>query len=200
MPDPRDARVSVACEARASEACKGTHVLSIREEAKTRARNGGVYLCLPCMRRLHVSGRRNPNARHMTLDDGFLDTLDTEGKAYLLGWIASDGAIRKGTITLVVHDKDRVVLDTLIGITGAELPVFKKTEDQSGFSINSQRVVRAVCGHLGIPPGKKSHTVGFPDLATDALRWAFLRGFFDGDGFVAQTGLRTSPRCGIATS
>jgi deoxyuridine 5'-triphosphate nucleotidohydrolase len=200
MPDPRDERVSVTCEAIASEACMGTHLISRRAEAKTRARNEGRYLCLPCSRRLKFSGRTNPSARHMHLDDGFLDVLDTEGKAYLLGWIASDGAIRKGTITLVVHDKDRVVLDTLIQITGAELPVFKKTEGQSGFSINSQRIVRAVCGHLGITPGRKSKTVRFPELAGDSLRWAFLRGYFDGDGYVAKPGLRTAPRCGIATT
>ena len=199
MSDPRDARVPVTCEARASEKCHGTHAISVRAQQKNRARNGGRYLCLPCSRRLKFSGRQNPNARHMDLDDGLLDTIDTEGKAYLLGWIASDGSVTEGTIALSVHDKDRLILGALLRILGTDLPVYGKGESQSGVSINSQRMVRAVCGHLGIAPGKKSHTVGFPDLASDALRWAFVRGFFDGDGHVASPGTRTAPRCGITT-
>lgn len=197
--DPRDERVPVACEARASEKCLGTHAISRRAQQKTRARNGGRYLCLPCSRRLKHSGRANPNARHMDLDDGLLDTIDTEGKAYLLGWIASDGSVRPGTVTLLIHPKDAPVLAQLLRIVGATLPM---TEHNGlvGFSINSQQVVRAVCRHLGIEPGKKSHAVGFPDLGSDELRWAFVRGFFDGDGYVASPGARTAPRCGLTTN
>ena len=194
----RDERIEVTCEAKVSETCRGTHRISRRAEQKNRARNEGRYLCLPCSRRLKFSGRDNPNARHMTLDDGFLDTIDTEGKAYVLGWIASDGSVREGTITLQIHKKDRPVLETLLHILGADLPIFER-RDQAGFSVNSQRAVRAVCKHLGITPGKKSRTAQFPNLPSDALRWAFVRGFFDGDGHVAKPGTRSSPRCGITT-
>ena len=197
--DPRDERVPVACEARASEKCRGTQAISRRAQQKTRARNGGRYLCMPCSRRLKHSGRSNPNARHMDLDDAFLDTIATEGQAYLLGWIASDGSVTAGTVTLQIHPKDATVLAPLLRIVGAALPVFERG-GLVGFSINSQQVVRAVCRHLGIEPGKKSHTVGFPELESDALRWAFVRGFFDGDGHVVRPGTRTAPRCGITTS
>ena len=199
MPDSRDERILVTCEAQASEGCPGTHAISRRAEQTNRARNGGRYLCLPCSRRLTFSGRANPNARHMTLDDALLDTIDTEAKAYLLGWIASDGSVRKGTVSIQTHRKDRLVLGSILRSVGAELPV-AETPDRAGISFNSQQIARAVCRHLRIVPGKKSQTVGFPDLATDALRWAFVRGFFDGDGHVAKPGTRTAPRCGITTN
>ena len=199
MSDPRDCKRPVVCESQVSGACKGTHAISLRAQQKNRARNGGRYLCLPCSRRLKHSGRNNPNARHMALDDGFLDTIDTEGKAYLLGWIASDGSVREGTFALQIHQKDSPVLGQLNQILGADLPVFTRG-DQVGIAINSEKMVRAVCGHLGIEPGRKSRTVQFPDLATDDLKWAFVRGFFDGDGHVIKPGTRTAPRCGITTS
>ncbi|WP_420455199.1 hypothetical protein [Rubrivirga sp.] len=199
MRDPRDEKVSVTCEAQASETCVGTHAISVRAVAKTRARNGGWYLCLPCSRRLKFSGRANPNARHMSLDDAALDTIDTEGKAYLLGWIASDGSVSEGTVSLQIHAKDRLVLGTLLRILGADLPVTERG-DRVGISINSRQIARAVCRHLGIGPGKKSGTVRFPDLSSEDLRWAFVRGVFDGDGHVVAPGrTRTAPRCGITT-
>lgn len=198
--DSRDELVEVACDFGASGPCRERYTISRRAAQKNRARNGGRLICLFCSRKLKYSGRSNPNAHHMALDDGFLDRIDTEGKAYLLGWIASDGSIRKGTITLVVHNKDSLILNTLLRILGAALPIFAKAEKQSGFAINSRQMVSAACRHLGIEPGKKSRTVQFPDLASDDLRWAFVRGFFDGDGYVATPGTRTAPRCGITTN
>jgi deoxyuridine 5'-triphosphate nucleotidohydrolase len=196
--DPRDERIPISCEAGTSEGCKRSYQVSIRAEAKNRGHNGGRFICLPCSRYEKNSGRQNPNARHLSLDDGCFSKVDTEGKAYLLGWIASDGSITRGTIALFVHRKDSAILRQWNQIIGAELPT-RSLRNLVGISINSQQIVSDVCRWLGARPGKKSAAVGFPALASDELTWAFLRGFFDGVGSVFAPTQERGPRCNLTT-
>lgn len=196
--DPRDARVPVRCESARSQGCRKSYDVSLRAEAKNRGRNSGRFICLPCSRFEKFSGRNNPNARYSSLDDSFFQTIDTEGKAYLLGWIASDGTITRGSIGVFIHRKDESVIRQWKQILGAELRTLK-VRDLVGISINSQQVVRDVCRWLKIEPGKKSATVGFPELADDSLTWAFVRGFFDGDGSIVRPNQERGPRCNIVT-
>jgi len=58
-----------------------------------------------------------------------------------------------------------------------------------------------VCRLLKVNPGKKSHTVSFPDLETDDLKWHFLRGLFDGDGCIVKPSNAVNfPICAISSS
>lgn len=201
--DPRDVRVKVTCELQVAESCSKTYTISMRAEAKNRARNKGTYMCLVCSRRSKFSGRSNPNTKHHGLDDHFLSDINTEGKAYLLGWLASDGHVSQFVTSTVlrIHSKDRGVLDQLIEIVGCPLPIFERSHKQVGFSVNSRQVQQDVCRHLKISKGKKAFTVGFPDLPTDELRLSFIRGFFDGDGTIRKpSATRQTPECAITTN
>lgn len=197
--DPRDALTSVTCDSRSSPKCRGTYRVSLRAEAKNRARNDGTFLCLQCSRRLKFSGRSNPNARHLSLDDALFERIDSEGKAYLLGWIASDGSISRGTIQLYIHPKDTEVVYQWLRILGTSLPIVRRPR-LVGIQICSRRIVDDVCRWLDIQSGKKSATVGFPQLHDDQLKWAFLRGYFDGDGSVVAPTQARGPRCKITTN
>lgn len=125
--------------------------------------------------------------------------VDSEEKAYLLGWIASDATVQEGRITLFLHERDRSLVRRLRDIACPDLPIRKKGARLRGFSISSARVVRDVCGLLEIAPGKKSRSVSFPELQSSSLQWAFVRGLFDGDGSVATPKPRGQtmpyPRC-----
>ena len=56
---------------------------------------------------ISVLGRGNQNSRYKQLDDTFFSEIDSPSKAYLLGWIASDGTIGKnGTISIALHKRD----------------------------------------------------------------------------------------------
>ncbi|MBX3231512.1 MAG: hypothetical protein KIT84_24215 [Labilithrix sp.] len=150
---------------------------------------------------LESSGRNNP------LDDDFFATIDSDAKAYLLGWIASDGSIHKnGSISIYIHQKDAYVLEQLRDAVCPALPIRpKKGTLLRGLSFSSKAIVRDVCRWLGITPGKKDAVVRFPALPTDALKWAFVRGFFDGDGSVSspRAGKKNGtpyPRCTIAST
>lgn len=199
------------CEFGASPSCKREWSIEQRLANETLANNDGKLVCAPCSRALKRSGRTNPNCRYPELDDRFFETIDSEEKAYLLGWIASDGSIRKGTIALYVHERDGATLRRLRDLVCASLPLKRKTTNLIGFAVNSQRIAADVCRWLDIDPGKKDAVVAFPRVDDEALRWAFLRGIFDGDGTISSVnaaarrvetrgGHWPSPRCAIASN
>jgi dUTP pyrophosphatase len=58
-----------------------------------------------------------------------------------------------------------------------------------------------ICNWLDISPGKKSEVVNFPRFNKDTITWAFIRGYFDGDGHVASFENKKSyPICGITSN
>lgn len=175
---------------------------------ETRANNGGKIICMYCSRTLKSVGRANPNTRYTHLDDAFFDVIDTEEKAYLLGWIASDGAITANSIAIYAHEKDRSTLARLRDVICRDLPLRPKKPKLVGFTINSKRIVSEVCRRLDIAPGKKSDVVSFARFDDERLGWAFLRGLFDGDGSISSVDAATrragtgwpAPRCNITSN
>jgi deoxyuridine 5'-triphosphate nucleotidohydrolase len=203
-------RVTVRCEFGACERCRKEWDIEERLANETRAKNAGKIICQFCSIALKRSGRTNPNARYLDLRDDFFARVDSEAKAYLLGWIASDGSVRKNTISIFIHEQDRNTLERLRDLLCVSLPI-KRTRNLVGFSINSSQIAADVCRLLDIKPGKKDAVISFPTLDSEELRWAFLRGVFDGDGSitsVAAAEKRTAggkrgwpaPRCSIATT
>lgn len=152
-----------------------------------------------------MQGRGNPNCRYH-FDDGYLDVIDSEAKAYLLGWIASDGSLRKSGYTIAIHKRDRRILETLSEeISGGSIPVKVKKSGLVYLTINSSRMSSAACRHLSIGPRKKSNIVQFPIL-TDELKPIFMRGYFEGDGCISSFNSAIkrsrwpSPRCSISSN
>lgn len=203
-------RVAVTCELRIASDCRSEWTIEERLANETRARNDGKLLCARCSIALKRTGRTNPNARYQDLDDSLFSSIETEAMAYLLGWIASDGSVTANSIALYIHDKDAETLRRLRDLACVSLPLTRKPPRLVGFTINSKRIVGDVCRWLEITPGKKSATVSFPKLASPELGWAFLRGYFDGDGSVTsldaaltratrRSGWPT-PRCSISSN
>jgi deoxyuridine 5'-triphosphate nucleotidohydrolase len=182
-PAKRYARTIVKCDSGISPKCKGTYTVNRANFQITRAKNG-QDICLFCARTSKYSGRSNPNCKYPGVNDSFFKDIDTEGKAYLLGWIASDGTVAEGGIEIGVHKKDKEIVDVWNRILGTSLPMSgPNLHNMVGWSINSREISRDVCYHLKISPGKKSDKFRIPSLS-DSLSWAFLRGWFDGDGSV----------------
>lgn len=144
-------------------------------------------------------GDKNPNKSHV-FNTSLLNNIDTEEKAYLLGWITSDGSIRKNSIMISIHKKDVSLLENLSQYIFGKNNVKKhKNRKMVSITINSKEMQEDVCRHLNIQPGKKAFTVKYPNLPEELHRH-FIRGVFDGDGFVSSTGSKvTEPRCGISS-
>jgi len=177
---------NVSCDFGISEKCRQKYTMEFRQYVKLTKTNNGKLPCLFCSRSLKFSNRNNPNTKYKSLDDNFFKKVDSREKAYLLGWIASDGHIGKRGFILRIHKKDKDVLLKLKSIICQEIPIRYKrttTSDLCSFEINSKEISKDLCKLLNISPGKKSSVISFPTIDKKYL-WDFVRGYFDGDGTI----------------
>ena len=185
--------VRICCELKASSKCRQHRIGEYRSIVETCERNEGKYVCLQCSRTTKNMGRGNPNCKY-AFDDNFLKDIDTEFKAYLLGWIGSDGGFgHDGTIKIHIHEKDNDILEKLRDGICKDIPIAQSKDwHMRSLSICSTTMSADACRWLGLSfkkggSYKKSSIVQFPRLKSDELKWAFLRGYFDGDGCIYAT-------------
>jgi len=160
-------------------------------------RHGDVNYITPEWR----AGRGNPNCRHPNLNDSYLAAIDSPDKAYLLGWIASDGHVNHDSVVITVHAKDRQILSSLAALVGHNGPrLIKSKKVMWGLSLNSTQLAHDAARHLGLPVDVKKDAIVEPLQTTDSnLKWAFMRGFFDGDGSVRLPSGTRTPECNVAS-
>lgn len=198
--------VTCECEFKTSPKCRGHRTGEFRDFQAIRSRNAGRYICVACSRHLKSSGRNNPNARY-NVDDRMFKVIDTEAKAYLLGFIASDGSLGKGgQLAISIHKRDIDVLFTLKRVLNLNVPILPRRGIKAHMvtlCLNSTELMRDAAALLGVPLGgsmKKDRLVQMPTLKSETLQWAFIRGYFDGDGSVNEpTRTHRSPQVSIAS-
>ena len=135
--------------------------------------------------------RRTPSEtlRTRSCDHHYFDRIDTEEKAYWLGFLAADGCVvehaaRTFVIRLALASKDRDHLlryRSAIGSTHAVIDYTTKSgHGGNSLSIASPELAAGLAAH-GISP-RKTFTHEWPtNIRPDLLRH-YLRGYFDGDG------------------
>lgn len=132
------------------------------------------------------------------LDEAYFDAIDTEAKAYWLGFITADGCVQTGkvgasgwrhdVVTVKLKASDAGHLEKLKAGIGAEAPVRPVPQRTSGhpavdIAFSSARLVGTLI-RLGVTP-RKSLTV-MPWRGPDALMRHYWRGMFDGDGTIVK--------------
>lgn len=125
--------------------------------------------------------RLNPN-----LKENYFSNIDSNEKAYWLGWIISDGAITyqpkksKFQLALTIKKSDEDILHLLEQDLGVENKVY---DSQNGkykrFNLSSKNIILDLV-NLGINQNK-SLNVKVP-IFDKKYNAAFIRGLFDGDG------------------
>ena len=138
----------------------------------------------------------NHVARKYYSDFSIFEKIDTEEKAYWLGFIAADGCNyqREGNASLIIniHQKDKEHLEKFKSFmkSNAEIKDFIQT---AGFSnntpmskivINSKKLSNDLC-NLGIIP-RKSLILDVPKIDSN-FYLPFILGYFDGDGSIFET-------------
>ncbi len=196
----------VQCSSQKSEKCTKELVSEYRHILKICNNNHGQYICMFCSRNTKFSGRGNPNTKY-NIDDDFLKHIDTEFKAYLLGWIASDGSLASsGSITIAIDLKDILLLSQLRDGICEKIPIKeKKNTNLVSLTINSTNMKNDISKWLGLDfkfgeSHKKSSKVRFPNLSSDILKWHFLRGYFDGDGCIHIKKKNMTPHASISSN
>jgi len=125
------------------------------------------------------------------LDETFFEKIDTQEKAYVLGWWYSDGNVMEsGTIRIAIQQSDEEILQKIKKILKYDGPFhYKKAREehhqpQIELCINRQKMAQDLI-KLGCHPNKSMNLM-FPTLEQvpiDLVRH-FVRGYFDGDGSV----------------
>lgn len=200
--------INVLCEYSVSQHCRLAYEGAYRDIVITAKNHNNKICCFNCSRILKAShasrgsGRNNSNCKYKNLNDKLFSIIDTQEKAYILGWIASDGHVGKGQITITSIDEG--VLCDLRDNVCEDLPVKKLAKDGHiiyRLSVCSKQIAEDVKNHLKlISFGKKDTVVNFPNLQTEDLSWAFVRGYFDGDGSVNLADGSKHPGCDITSN
>ena len=129
---------------------------------------------------ISAAKRLNPN-----LIENYFENIDSDDKAYWLGWFISDGAITyqpeksKFQIELTIKEEDEDILHLLEKDLGVQNKVYRSQNKYKRFSLGSKKIVTDLI-NLGITQNK-TFSVKVPQFYKK-FNSAFLRGLFDGDG------------------
>ncbi|HLO11261.1 MAG TPA: LAGLIDADG family homing endonuclease [Pseudoneobacillus sp.] len=137
------------------------------------------------------------NKKHQ-LNESYFENIDSEEKAYWLGFIMADGCVYKQESTyrfqMNLNSKDKDTLVKLNQVISSDYEVKDKLVNNhpvSMLKINSKEF----CEHLinkGVIP-KKSGKEVVPNIDRDLVRH-FIRGYFDGDGSLVITKRKDSDK------
>lgn len=131
---------------------------------------------------------RPPEEAHkiFQIKEDFLDKIDTQEKAYFLGFMYADGNVHKkdSSCKIELHEKDIDILIKIQNILyissypkiGTDREVYKY------ITIYSDRIKQKLIENGCIP--NKTFSLKMPSLDSDLL-CHFIRGLFDGDGCIA---------------
>jgi len=136
-------------------------------------------------------------ARKHHFDEHYFDVIDTEEKAYFLGFIYGDGNnfYKKNRISINLNSVDKEILEKFSDLISKEKLV--KTYTRSNGKEVSELVLvsKHLSNHmktLGIVQ-RKSEILTFPEWLDEKLHKHFIRGLIDSDGCVyIKNGKNTS--------
>lgn len=144
-----------------------------------------------------LSREQYPSGARYDVDLNFFNKIDTEEKAYILGFLCADGHIdaKSYRITISLQNSDIDILEKIRTAMHSTHPIktdilrsnpYKKSNNkilkQCSLNINGKNLVTPLI-EMGIC-GKKTYTLdgSVCKMIPENLMKHFLRGYFDGDG------------------
>lgn len=136
--------------------------------------------------------RTGVGRRKYNLNENYFDIIDTQNKAYILGFLFADGSNcrDKSTVTISLQEEDKYILEAMRNEIKSEKELefldYSNKHD-FGYSYKNQYRLLLYSSHicdslikLGMIPNK-SLQLDFPKIPKN-LYSHFIRGYFDGDG------------------
>jgi transposase len=139
--------------------------------------------------------------RKYTINENYFDNIDTQEKAYILGFLYADGGnVQKSNFTSIhLNIKDIDILYKISDKIYCEnsqdrVNIYERIKKDKKFThcnlnINSKYICNQLA-KLGCGP-RKSFTLTFPEWLIDSdLQRHFIRGYYDGDGGLHLTNVK----------
>jgi len=123
--------------------------------------------------------------RKYEINEHALDIIDTEAKAYILGFIAADGYVGKDGLGFTLHERDAGILPRIQVVLGSTHKIRPIARNRVALDISSRTLARRLAG-LGLK-SPKTFTMKPPTEIPQDLLHHWLRGYWDGDGWLTTT-------------
>lgn len=123
--------------------------------------------------------------RKYILNENFFQDIDSEEKAYFLGFLFADGYVNEkfGYVDITINNKDIEILNLFVKhIYVNDRPLKSIRNEYVRLIINSNKIVNDLKYHGCFQ--KKTFGLKFPKTINKQYIRDFIRGYFDGDGCV----------------
>lgn len=117
-------------------------------------------------------------------EEDFFSTINTEAKAYCLGWAAGCSTGDGSGIKISADSKNIELVKTLRNCMSFNSRIVYDF-DTVTFAVNPTKVVSDILNHLQFSSDEeKNSSVDMPDTLNRFFMWAFIRGLFDSKGSI----------------
>lgn len=146
---------------------------------------------------IKIKKQGSGNNRKINLNENYFDEINTENKAYVLGWLISDGYVNNYKLTFCI--KDLEILELIKKELNSEHKIIdnnyfdkrtNKTYQRYILQITSKKIIDSLY-KLGIKQ-KKSFNCPFPIIKNKFIP-DLIRGIFDGDGYIGFINKNNKP-------
>lgn len=125
--------------------------------------------------------------RKYDVDDEYFEVINTEEKSYFLGLLCADGYINEesGYLAITLKEKDLEIIQQFKSAICTNSPIcdhFINGKNYPRIRVYSRKMIDDLVKH-GCT-ARKSLTLQFPKTVSHSLIRHFIRGYFDGDGYV----------------
>jgi intein-encoded DNA endonuclease-like protein len=140
----------------------------------------------------YIARKQTHLQRKYTINESYFDNIDTQEKAYILGFLFADGYNdeKKKSVHLTLQERDSEILTKINSLIGSNKPLrfIKKDIGQNAVSLNIEnKHISEQLAKLGTVQ-RKSLILQFPNHLDKKLHRHFIRGYFDGDGSISRSG------------
>lgn len=166
-------------------------VLELHKQGKTLRQISNILKRSACniskiIRKNNLAPNRDlERKRKYLVDHYFFSRIDTQEKAYILGFLFTDGNVSQVSpvVRLQLAQKDKSILEKITQLIQPTKPLSTDGRNSSvSLTINSQIIKTDLC-NLGCSPNK-TYTLTYPTSIPEMYQKHFIRGVIDGDGCI----------------
>ena len=127
---------------------------------------------------------QNGGIRRNNFNVNFFEEINTEAKAYFLGFIAADGWVSKGKeLSIKLHNQDEEILEKFCELIESQKEKIRVKDVKHRLLLLCSKKIVEDLSKYGIVQNK-TKILCFPKQLKQELIIHYIRGLFDGDGHI----------------